>query len=43
MKRKRISYLLNKEKVDVCFLQETKVKEFNDSFANSFWGGGDTD
>lgn len=36
--RKRISYLLNSCKVDVCFLQETKITNFNDSYANSFWG-----
>lgn len=35
-KRKRIIFLLNTEKVDVCFLQETKAVSFSDSLANSY-------
>lgn len=29
-KRKRIIYFLNSSKVDVCFIQETKLSCFND-------------
>lgn len=43
VKRKRIRFLLNAEKVDVCFLQETKLLGFSDSISNYFWGGGDID
>lgn len=43
LKRKRILFLLNAEKVDVSFPQETKLTGFSDSIANSFWGGGVTD
>lgn len=42
-KRKRISFLLNSSKVDICFLQETKLSSFNDNLAKSFWGGIEVD
>lgn len=42
-KGKRISFLLNSNKVDVCFIQETKWSSFNENIANSFWGGVEVD
>ncbi|XP_058760649.1 uncharacterized protein LOC131633997 [Vicia villosa] len=38
-KRKKISFLLCSGKIDVCFLQETKIDCVTDSIAKSFWGG----
>lgn len=35
-KRKRISFLLNSSNIDVCFLQETKISNFNNLYAKSF-------
>lgn len=37
-KRKAIRNLILYRKVDVCFLQETKVKIMEDFIVNSFWG-----
>lgn len=35
--------MLNVEKLDLCFLQETNIYGFSDSIANSFLGDGVTD
>lgn len=40
-KRRRVSFLLKSEKVDVCFIQETKLSCFSDILAHSLWGGTD--
>ncbi|XP_058726795.1 uncharacterized protein LOC131598187 [Vicia villosa] len=37
-KRKRVSFLLQSLKIDICLLQETKIPCFSDSLAKSFWG-----
>ncbi|XP_058762540.1 uncharacterized protein LOC131635919 [Vicia villosa] len=39
----RVSFLLASSKVDVCFIQETKLSSFNDVVARSFWGGIEVD
>ncbi|XP_058761236.1 uncharacterized protein LOC131634588 [Vicia villosa] len=42
-KRKRISVLLKVSKVDLCFIQETKLPCFNDNLASSLWGGNEVE
>lgn len=42
-KRKRIGYLIQKGKVDMCFLQETKFLEFNNKVTGAFWGSKDVE
>lgn len=38
-KRKRVSFLLQFSKVEVCFIQETKLDGFNYNLAKYFWRG----
>lgn len=42
-KRKRVNFLLNSSRVDICFLQETNLGSFNDNLARSFWGNEEVD
>lgn len=42
-KRRRISFILQSSKVNVCFIQETKQSAFSDILASSFWGGRDVE
>ncbi|XP_058766042.1 uncharacterized protein LOC131639577 [Vicia villosa] len=42
-KKKRISYLIQSNKVEVCFIQEIKISSFNDSLACDFWGSRDVE
>lgn len=37
-KRKRISFLIQSYKLEVCFIQETKISCFNEILTSSFWG-----
>ncbi|XP_058742529.1 uncharacterized protein LOC131615027 [Vicia villosa] len=37
-KRKRVSFLIQSNNIDVCFIQETKLHVFNESLACDFWG-----
>lgn len=42
-KRKRVSFSVRSQKVDVLFIQETKISLLNDAFAKSFWGSDEFD
>ncbi|XP_058785888.1 uncharacterized protein LOC131660624 [Vicia villosa] len=42
-KRKRVSFLIQSNNIDVCFVQETKLSDFNDVIAGSFWGNKEVD
>ncbi|XP_058776661.1 uncharacterized protein LOC131650982 [Vicia villosa] len=42
-KRKRVSYLIKSNNIDVCFIQETKLSGFNDYLAGAFWGSSDVE
>lgn len=35
-KRRRFDFLIQSNKIDVCFIQETKFSSFNDALACSF-------
>lgn len=37
-KRKRIGFLIQSNKTDLCFLQETKINGFDESVASFFMG-----
>ncbi|XP_058732979.1 uncharacterized protein LOC131604562 [Vicia villosa] len=37
-KRKRVSFLVQSFSIDICFIQETKLPCFNETFAKNFWG-----
>ncbi|XP_058767746.1 uncharacterized protein LOC131641470 [Vicia villosa] len=43
LKRKRVSYLIHLNKIDVCFIQEIKIECFSDSLAWEFWGRKEVD
>ncbi|XP_058750420.1 uncharacterized protein LOC131623430 [Vicia villosa] len=38
LKRKRVSFLIKSFNIDVCLIQETKVADFSEPLAKSFWG-----
>ncbi|XP_058742005.1 uncharacterized protein LOC131614439 [Vicia villosa] len=37
LKRRRVNTIIKKGKADIFLIQETKIKEFKDFFAKSFW------
>src|ERR1044072_8179001 len=37
-KRRRIAQIITKEKADLCFFQETKLKKLEERVVKSFWG-----
>lgn len=43
IKRKRISSIIKQGQTDIFMLQETKMEEFSECLAISFWGGEQTD
>ncbi|XP_058784242.1 uncharacterized protein LOC131659013 [Vicia villosa] len=43
IKRKHIGFMNQSSRVDVCFLQETKLSTFNLKTAEDFWGAKDVD
>lgn len=38
VKRRRLSHIIQSCKVDMCFIQESKLSELNDNLAASMWG-----
>ncbi|XP_058751351.1 uncharacterized protein LOC131624428 [Vicia villosa] len=41
LKRRRVNSIIKKGKADIFMIQETKIKDFKDYFAKSFWSGQD--
>lgn len=37
-KRRRLSQIITKGKVDMCFIQESKVQQMEDGLVSSMWG-----
>lgn len=42
-KIRRVSYLIQANKIDLCFIQDTKLTSFCDIVASSLWGNKDVD
>lgn len=43
LKRKRINFIIHSRKFDICFLQETKIKDFDGICALDLWGNKDVE